>query len=133
MNDVLGKFAVVDEANSSNLEFQPILLDSLTDMLSELRLEGWANLDLLVDVVAAAAHVEDVDTQGRELLSEARGAFQVPGRLAGVFYPLGRGETEPERHVLGDDGADGRDDFSGEAGAVFEAAAVFVGSLLVTR
>lgn len=125
-----GHLGLRDETHRRDPELQPRVGDGPANLAREVGLVVAVHLDRLLGVVAAAAHVEDVDTEAREQLGELDALLDVPGRLAGAVHPLRGRDAHPERQVLGDDRADGSDDLAQETGAVLEAAAVVVGAFL---
>lgn len=89
-----------------------------------------ADGDLLGRMVAAGGDVDEVYPFFFEESGEGYGLGQVPACAEGFGGPVGGGDADEEGKMLRPGGAEGADDFEGEAGAVFEGAAVLVNPLI---
>ena len=86
--------------------------------------------NLLGGMVAAGGDVDEVYACLLEELGEGYGLGEIPAFAERFCDPVGGGDADEDGEMLRPDGANGADDFEGEAGAVFEAAAVFVSALI---
>ena len=89
-----------------------------------------ADGDLLGRVIAAGGDIDQIDALLLHELGEGYGLGEVPACAEGFRGPVSGGDADEERQVLRPRGANGADDFEGEADAVFEAAAVGVGTVV---
>jgi len=96
------------------------------DSLGELDLEAWNDGDFRVGYLAARRAIDEVDAVIAEMMSELDGFVGIPA----AFRPIGSGDADKEGQVGRPLGANGVNDLQEHADAVFEAAAVVVGSLI---
>lgn len=117
--------------NASNRANGHPVAHFLFDRFGERRLIPGTCFDFLLWVVAATAHVQEVDAHVRYDVGKLDRVFDRPA--VHVFFllePVGGGYAQEQGHVFGDIGAGEFDEFARETGAVFEAAAVRVGALV---
>ncbi|KAI6772858.1 hypothetical protein HG530_003816 [Fusarium avenaceum] len=130
IDDLLCLSAGLDVAHGTH---EGLVADYLLDVLGELGLVAWAALHLLLAVVSAAGHVDDIHAavgkEGRELGGLVDGPALAAVVGVGV-EPVSGAEAHEQRHCLGDHSAHSIDELEGETGAVLEAAAVLIRSLV---
>lgn len=119
---------VGDEAHGADQQLLPILLHGVANRARQVDLVVRVDLNLLVGVVAARAHVQQVDAGGRQQPGQLDAVLERPARVPGVLHPLGGRDAQKERHGVGYDLADRLDDLKEEARPVLKAAAVLVGA-----
>jgi hypothetical protein len=129
LDDTTSHLGSGDQPDSANEQVLALGLKSLPDLAGDADLVVGVQLDLLVDVVAARADVEEIDAQFGEQLGQTDGLRDTPA-LAGVFHPFRGRDAEEEGHGFWHDGAGGLDHLDQEPGAVLEGAAVLVCPLL---
>jgi hypothetical protein len=129
LKQIIREVSVIDHANNTDSQ---LVANSLLDFDSERSLVSRASVRVLQRVVATRADVQHIDTLVRQNAGELHGVVYGPGfRDLGYFFePVGGGDAEEERHVLGNDRASLFGELDGDASAVFEAAAVLVGTVV---
>jgi hypothetical protein len=129
LQQIVRQVRVIDHANNANSQ---LVTNRFLNLNSERRLVRRACVRVLQRVVATRADIQHVDALVGQDAGELDGVVYGPGLgdLGDFFEPVGSGDAEEERHFFGDDFAGLFDELDGEAGAVFEAAAVVVFALV---
>lgn len=109
---VVRRLRIRDEARGADQQAAALCADGLANLARNVRLVRPGSGYLLLAVVAAAADVEHVDTERRQLPREPDAAVDVPRWLARPLHPLGARDAQPQRHRRGDDGANGGNDLA---------------------
>ena len=124
-DDLVGLGGAGDHAYGAGGNF-----DLAVDGLRVVNLIAGTEGNLLGGMVAAGRDIYEVDACLFHEFGEGDGLREVPAGAEGLGGPVGGGDADEEGQVLGPCGADGADDFEGEADAIVEAAAVFVGAVV---
>ncbi len=103
------------------------------DGLGVVDLVAGAYGNLLSRVVAAGGDINQVDAGLLQKFGECDGLRKIPARAERLGSPVGSGDTNEDREVLGPSSAERADDLEGETDAIVEASAVLVGALVRKR